>query len=97
MPGIVEEVVYESNGNSMPNKENPALNGFPKGTMSQQSSGSTGPDRPVDGVVDTSIDSFMRMCAICRVLISHPQDVVFDRMVRSLGLIRSYTILLEER
>ncbi|XP_016651339.1 PREDICTED: nephrocystin-3 [Prunus mume] len=56
MPGIVEEVVYESNGNSMPNKENPALNGFPKGTMSQQSPGSTGPDRPVDGVVDTSIE-----------------------------------------
>lgn len=56
MPGIVEEVVYESNGNSMPNKENPALNGFPKGTMNQQSPGSTGPDRPVDGVVDTSIE-----------------------------------------
>ncbi|XP_009363029.2 protein KINESIN LIGHT CHAIN-RELATED 3 [Pyrus x bretschneideri] len=56
MPGIVDEVVNESHENSTPSKENTALNGSPKSTLNQQSPRSRGHDRPVDGVVDTSIE-----------------------------------------
>ncbi|KAM2699697.1 hypothetical protein EV1_038544 [Malus domestica] len=56
MPGIVDEVVNESHENSMLSKENTALNGSRKSTLNQQTPRSTGLDRPVDGMVDTSIE-----------------------------------------
>ncbi|XP_048445361.1 protein KINESIN LIGHT CHAIN-RELATED 3-like [Pyrus x bretschneideri] len=56
MPGIVDEVVNESHENSMLSKENIALNGSWKSTLNQQIPRSTGLDRPVDGMVDTSIE-----------------------------------------
>ncbi|GAV89941.1 TPR_1 domain-containing protein/TPR_8 domain-containing protein/TPR_12 domain-containing protein [Cephalotus follicularis] len=63
MPGIVvdeisEEVaVYESNGNSLHNKENSDSNKSPKSALSPQSTYSTtGVVHPNDGAVDTSID-----------------------------------------
>ncbi|KAM2036163.1 hypothetical protein TB2_038895 [Malus domestica] len=56
MPGIVDEMVNESHENSMLSKENTALNGSRKSTLNQQTPRSTGLDRPVDGMVDTSIE-----------------------------------------
>lgn len=56
MPGIVEGVVNESNGNSPPHKENSALNRSPKSTLSAHSPRTMVTDIPVEGVVDTSIE-----------------------------------------
>ncbi|KAK9926892.1 hypothetical protein M0R45_024100 [Rubus argutus] len=56
MPGIVEGVVNESNGNSPPHKENLVLNRSPKSTLSVRSPRTMGTDLPVEGAVDTSIE-----------------------------------------
>ncbi|KAJ4712324.1 Protein KINESIN LIGHT CHAIN-RELATED 3 [Melia azedarach] len=62
MPGIVmdsvqeEEIVSELNANSTQIKENSVSNKSPKSTLSPHSPHSVGPDLPVDGVVDTSIE-----------------------------------------